>query len=363
MKTVLLVAPGEIFGGVERFLVVLCSKLCSMGVNPVIVLFSDGEAAACIRETGTPVFVLQDRGALSYRYVTDLRRIADEVRADVVHVHGYKANVYASIAFGKSLPIVKTEHGRVETGDSSLLDRLKMHAYAALDQLATNVLRPKLCAVTGEIARDVRSRYNREDVCVIYNGYQLDEKPGPVNRTSSPPYCVVAAGRLVEVKGFEYLIAAARILPETLDISIHIFGEGPLRGSLEEQIRHLEVEDKVKLDGFTPKILNQIMAADLVVVPSLHEGLPYILLEAFALGKPVVASRVGGLDEVLVDEESALLVPPADPAVLAAAVERVLLDKNLRDKLQQSGRELIRSQFNADVMAGSYRQTYESVLH
>jgi glycosyltransferase involved in cell wall biosynthesis len=113
--------------------------------------------------------------------------------------------------------------------------------------------------------------------------------------------------------------------------------------------------------GFRANVYDYIAHADGLLMPSHHEGLPYTLLEALSLGTPVIASRVGGLSEVLTDRQTALLVEPGNPAALAQAVRALAETPELREQLVRNGRALIAARFTADEMARQYRSLFESV--
>jgi glycosyltransferase involved in cell wall biosynthesis len=118
---------------------------------------------------------------------------------------------------------------------------------------------------------------------------------------------------------------------------------------------------RVSFLGFRDNVYDYIAHADALLMPSHHEGLPYTLLEALSLGTPVIASRVGGLAEVLTDRETALLVEPRDPGEIAQAVRTLAETPELAKKLACNGQALIASQFTADEMARRYRSLFEAV--
>jgi glycosyltransferase involved in cell wall biosynthesis len=128
----------------------------------------------------------------------------------------------------------------------------------------------------------------------------------------------------VPVKGLGYFLEAARDLLEALpEARFLIIGDGPLRSDLERRARELGIAHAVQFSGFRPDVLNVVNALDVFVMPSIHEGLPMALLEAAALGKPIVASDVGGIPEVLHDLQG-WLVPPRDvPALTRACLKAV----------------------------------------
>ena len=169
-------------------------------------------------------------------------------------------------------------------------------------------------------------------------------------------------GRIAPVKGHRELLQALVRLRHLDAIRVHVFGTGPLEAQCRRWSEEWGVADRVRFHGFTPAVHERIAALDAVVMPSLHEGLPYVLLEAMALGVPVIASRVGGLREVLEESHCGLLVEPGDPSSLASAIERLLQDAALRAELVDRAATRVRQSFQASEMVREYADLYRRVL-
>src|SRR4029453_11595231 len=132
-----------------------------------------------------------------------------------------------------------------------------------------------------------------------------------------PDYVILTPARLHPQKGHEYLLAAAAQIP---DATFVLAGDGPLRSELEVRARELGIAGRCLFLGERADVPDLLAAADLFVLPSLFEGLPVSILEAMAAGRPVVATAIGGTDEVVTTEQTGLLVPPRDPVAIAAAI-------------------------------------------
>jgi glycosyltransferase involved in cell wall biosynthesis len=170
---------------------------------------------------------------------------------------------------------------------------------------------------------------------------------------------VVTLARLDPQKGLEHLIDAAALVPGATFV---VAGEGSQRGALERRIAERGVGDRLRLLGSRRDVADLLAAADVFVLPSLFEGLPLSVLEAMAAGTPVVATAIGGTDEAVVHGETGLLVPPADPPALAAAVQRLLSDADLARRLTSAARERVERSFSPAAMARRVEQVYERVL-
>jgi len=170
---------------------------------------------------------------------------------------------------------------------------------------------------------------------------------------------VVFAGRLEPIKGVETLLRAAQLLP---DVTVAIVGDGPLAAELHELASELGVADRVVFLGRVPSVPPVLAAADVVVLPSFSEGMPLVVLEALALGRPVVASRVGGIPEVI-EGVTGLLVEPGDPAALAASLKRVTTDPQLASSLAKAGAAVARARYDVGVMCAAYVEAIASLVH
>ena len=157
------------------------------------------------------------------------------------------------------------------------------------------------------------------------------EKPDDVMR-------IVTVANLIWQKGLSYLIAAAKKVCEHMrNVEFIVVGEGPLRDELLRQIKELKLEDKVVLAGSLPyeEALKLTASADIFVLPSVYDQLPIVILEAMALGKPVVATNVCGIPEVIEDAKTGLLVKPSDVDSLAEAILKLIENPELRERLSQ----------------------------
>lgn len=298
---------------------------------------------------------------LDFAALRGLRTALAEFDADVVHLHGYRAAVYCGLLRRRNFVAIKTEHGSLEVPSERLLESLKLGLYSRLEGWATRRLRANVVYVTEDLRRARASEDPRASV--IHNGIEsLDS-----NETRRPPEyqagCLNLAmvGRLEAIKGIEHALRAmtAPGMPPTA--RLHLVGSGPLLPELQALTRTLGIQDRVDFLGFRDNVYDYIAHADALLMPSLHEGLPYTILEAMALRTPVLASRVGGLAEVLVDGETALLFEPASDTAIAAAVARLSQDSSLSQSLTTRALADCRRRFSADAMADNYLALFNSV--
>jgi colanic acid/amylovoran biosynthesis glycosyltransferase len=192
----------------------------------------------------------------------------------------------------------------------------------------------------------------------IYNGLNLAEF-GHANFSSDPPL-IVAIGRLIPKKGFANLIRACGLLVEhRISFRCEIFGEGPLENQLRAQIEDLGLQERVQLLGAKPQhdLREHLARANVFVMPSVAEAeggmdnLPTVIMEAMAAGLPVVSTRIGGIPEMIVENETGFLVQPEDAMALVGAIEKVTNDRSLGRRLGQAGYERAQKLFSIEKNA------------
>lgn len=368
MIKVLALSPGELFGGVERQILdvgVRTTATEQVSIRPHV--FYEGTLSERLAEAGVDVCRIHSR----HRYdPAASRRLADLARSggyDVVHCHGYRAVITASLAevAGWPLPpVVKTEHGLPEPIRGRPFERLKSGLNHRLDSWATRRCDATVCYVTEDIRRRHDGAHAGLARHVVPNGIDpLDrekhERPRDLP-TDRPVFGVV--GRISEVKGLDWLMKAFEHQEMPAAPAVIVLGTGPLAGELTAAAAAAGLEDRFRFLGFRTNIHDYIAHLDALLMPSLHEGLPYTLLEAMSLGKPVLASAVGGLAEVLRDNETGLLFPPRDPAAIARACRRLVEEPDLGPRLGAAAARVQRERYTLDAMLDRYVEIYREAI-
>jgi glycosyltransferase involved in cell wall biosynthesis len=180
----------------------------------------------------------------------------------------------------------------------------------------------------------------------------------------SPGRCLIGAvGRLAPEKGFEMLIrAVSHLLKAGLNLELWIIGEGDQKSRLEQAISDLGCNDHIRLLGFRPDVPELYEAMDVFVVSSVREGLPRVLLEAMAVGVPVVATRVGDIPQLIRDGESGLLIEPGRAAELAEALERLVRDSELRSRIRESGFQAVQANYRIEKQLTQVGDIYRTLF-
>jgi glycosyltransferase involved in cell wall biosynthesis len=349
---------------------------------------NDGIAHADVTRLRAPVTYLPDSlfGLLCARRRTPLRLLALLLRAfrtrrfasakhvlqagaiaprlltgDVRHVHAHFASGTTSVALHVSrltgIPYSFTAHAKdifLETVRPGDLERKLAPARFAVTVSDFNV-------------RHLQQYANGTPLVRVYNGLDLTRFAPERARRYDPPL-VLAVGRLIEKKGFDDLIRASAILAAAgVDFRCDIVGKGPLEHELRALAAALGVTDRVRFVGPLPReqLIDVYPSAAVLAAPCIvgsdgnRDGLPTVLIEAMAIGVPVVATPVTGIPELVEDGVTGLLVPERDPRALAEAIERLLANEQLAQLLAAAGRRRIEEQFDLHRNVAKLRQLFE----
>lgn len=293
------------------------------------------------------------------RTIWQLLRLLRQQQIDVVNVH-YPIPAFAHFALCRLLrpfALVVSAHG-ADFRPRGLRPHRQPLALRWLVHSCDRLTAPSR-AYLEDILHDFPAA--RERSVAVPNGIDVAEFSNAHHEPQVvAPYILCVAAHK-EAKGVDVLLRAMALLGgRGDDTPLVLAGDGPLRTDLEQLTKRLGIEDVVRFAGFQElgALLELLQRCTLVVLPSRAESFGISILEAMAVGKPVVATRVGGIPEIVTEGETGLLVPPEDEEALCAAMHGLLRDRGLRAKLAQTGRACVVEHFTADRMA----DRYESVL-
>jgi glycosyltransferase involved in cell wall biosynthesis len=290
----------------------------------------------------------------------------DRRHADVLHMHGYGATTFGRIAAAmRRLPTVLHEHANLT--DTPWFQKIADRALAPYTDIALAVSRSTADFVTR--ARLVPPERTK----VVYLGVPLEEfsrqrsgeEIAAGRRALGIPADVFAVGcvtRLMPSKGNEFLVEAAKLVIDRVPHArFYIVGEGELLGALHDRARALDLGDRLTFCGFRRDVAEAYAAFDLAVFPSLWEGTPLTVLEALAMGKPIVATDADGLVDVLTHDVDAKIVPRRNAAALADAIVTLADDPELRQQLAAHARQT-GAAYDIDLFVEKMQRLYE-LLH
>jgi glycosyltransferase involved in cell wall biosynthesis len=319
---------------------------------------------------GVPHVPISLRKSSGLRAVAAIAAVLKENRIDVLHTHGGIAGLYGRWAAKRAgtPAVVHTIHGIHYLHYRNPLAR---KAFIILERRLSRVTDAVIFVSEADRERGKRLRLAPpEKAHLIRNGVDpaipaVASDPGKkreeLGALGKP--LVVAVSRLHRQKGVACLLNAVPFIRRELPtVKVAIAGCGPLQGAMAAEIRRLGIEDAALLLGERADAREILAAADVFVLPSLWEGLPYVLVEAAALGMPIVATDIDGVREVILSGETGILVPPKNPAALAAAVILLLGDRDLALKLGENARREIPGRFSIERMIGETGSLYEEVL-
>ena len=360
-------ASGDLWAGAEVQIYNLVSRLHTIdGITPHAVLLNDGELAERLRAAGVPVTVLDERRMSAWRIFREVVRIIRRERIGIVHSHRRKEQIIGTLAARLTrCSAVRTIHGRSEHPPARW--DLRRRLLKRLDD-ATARLQQRVIAVSEVLGGELEATLPRGRVLVIPNGVDLAAVQATAATASRPPLTqrpmeIAVVGRLVPVKRVDLVIDIAAHLEQASPgaFQFHIYGDGPLRAALEARARAALPETVLSFAGFRSDVLERLASHDALLITSDHEGLPTNLLEALALGKPVVARRVGEIPLVLGESLAEYCVDASLPAPFAARLA-ALRDDLTADTVDRQQLYARATAYSAEACSERHAALYRSLV-
>jgi len=363
---------GDLWAGAEVQACILLKQLArrsDLEVN--VIILNEGKLADKLRAEGIEVLVIDESQNSFFRILRSARKHLSERNIDIVHSHRRKENVLAGLLkrSGHTRHLIQTVHGAPEpfTG----FDRLKEWFYMRLDRYFTNRYFDHILPVSDDLGRLLQKQLTRGRLTTIHNSIELDRvvpqrSAGQVRRQlgldeSNP--VIGSAGRMVPVKAYDVFIRAAGIiLDSSPNAAFVLAGDGSELEKLKALAGELGISDKIVFAGFRDDVIDVLNCLDIFVVSSHHEGVPTVVLESMALQKSVVSTAVGGINEMLENGVSALLVKPGDPQTIASACLKLLNDDSLKAQLGDSARKTVENRFSAEKQTGMVAKIYRELM-
>jgi glycosyltransferase involved in cell wall biosynthesis len=357
-------------GGAEIFLYSLLKEMIKLPQFSIEVCFtmSRGSVADLMGDLGIKTYCLNMKSGFDLINAMKLKRLIKKRKYDIIHSHTGQLLTCLAIRLASQPLQIMTEHGSVM---SDFPVRKKIERY-----FLRTILRSYkyLVAVSESIRKAMVIKYNvpADKIVVIRNGVRLDrftERVLPTQELrqklalSLHRKIVGAVARLFPEKGIDHLILAAPIvLQKHPDCLFMIAGDGPLRQELERQVKNAGPSGNFKFLGQRDDIPDLLSIMDVLVIPSVSEGMPISALEAMASGKPIVAYAVGGMPEIVDQGKTGFLVSPRSPDLLADAINILLSNAGIRLRMGQYSRERALKEFDIRTSAKRYEDLYSKVL-
>ena len=369
IKVIILIATYRV-GGPGKLLFDFCEIAPDYGCEPILIGFTVGkkETTPFIEEASKrKIKVLSVRHRFRYdpAPIVQFSSLLREHKPDTIETHGHKAN-FIAFALKKLIdkPWIAYVHGWTD-------EDWKIRVYNRLDKFLLK-FPDRVVAVSKELASKLNPLGIPErKIKVIYNavyekGMPEGNPPLEVRKEFKVPEgdkLLGVIGRLSPEKGQIYFLQAfSEVIKNFPQVTALIVGEGPDEKKLREYCTLKKLNCKVIFTGYQKDITSIYKSLDLIVLPSLSEGMPVVALEGMFFKKPVIGTEVGGMPEVIMDKNTGILVPPEDPISLAQTIMMLLTDENMRGALIESARKFVLENFSLEKRVKSIVELYKEIL-
>ena len=299
-------------------------------------------------------------------------RLIKRIKPHIVHTHTSKAGVLGRLAacLARVPIIIHTPHGHVFHSYYGYI----MTKIIVLVERILSLMTDKITALTDR-ERDEHLEQgvaSIEKYVIIHSGVMLQQimntnidvetgkKEFDIPQNSN---VIGVVGRLVPIKGHKYLVSAAKRIIKEFGNTVFVFvGDGYLEARLQRQAESLGVRKNIIFAGWRNDVIKILGLFDVLVLPSLNEGMGKVLIEGMALGKPIVASSVGGIIDLVKNGDNGILVPPRDSDALAEAILKLIRNKNLTQELGKNGKSKVYPEYDTFVMIRQIEDLYERLL-
>lgn len=353
--------------GAEKVMISIASQINYNGMQSSIVAIQNAhnphtEVVEVSRVLGIPAVNIESRGRIDLRVISRLTGYIKANSITLLHTHNYKANLIGLLAAKRAgIPIVATLHGYIGNGK-------KLKCYEALDRLILRYF-DRVILVGDSLKKWFRNGAVKYEV--ICNGVNTNGMPSDsVTQLQvkselgirDGDLMIGTVGRLSKEKGHKYLIEAfIKLSQEYPNICLLIVGDGELRKELERLSETLGIKEKVTFTGYQEDVAKYYSSMDIYVSPSLVEHFPMSILEAMSFSRAVVATDVGGISKMILNENTGLIVKPQSAEEIYQALLRLIGDSALRKKLAGNAGEFVKRNYSLEKMLAGYKKVYNEV--
>lgn len=373
VKCILLMAAGCGLAGGEKNLLDIASHFRENGVDVEVISPGPGQLVDELRKIGCKVTIISLPRKFSLSSIFKLQRYLKESSAELIHCHGTLPALYGRIAnhYANRIPLVYTIHGAHYLHYPS---RIKKALYTLGEKLLARWTSKFICVCQSDFEGCSRAgTIDSAKTMVLYYGIRVftpakfeDALAGLRQEFNimEDSKTILHVARFHYQKGQEFLIKAMPlVLKKEGDAKFILVGDGPSFNEMKDLASRLNLpEDRVVFTGSRNDVFEMLSVSDLFVLSSRWEGLPYTVLEAMLMEKPVVATKVDGIPEAVSDGETGILVQPEDPVGLAEAMLSLLGDGAKRVKMGKAGRKVVEERFRLEQMLGQIEQVYNQLL-
>lgn len=353
-------------GGLEKILTTIVLNLNKEKYNVSVWCLKEGGFFADeLIKAGIEVKILHIFTSRNPLSVYKVYKLFKSRKFDIIHTHAYSAGTIGRIsAFLAGVPVIISHNQNIYDYYNKYYRFVEWFLSRVTDGIicVSDEVRKYTHEIQGIDSKRLVTIYNGIDtICAVHKKDTYDLR----NELGIPRDNIVIGtiAQFSEKKGLGYLIRSASLLLERKkDVNFLLVGDGAIRGELKQLCLNLKMEGKVIFAGERRDIPEILSLIDIFVLPSIREGLPLALLEAMACGRPVIATNVGGVPEVIRDGINGILVRPKDPEALCCAMERLLHDEGEMAEMGGEGRKLCEKYFNSRVMVAKIENLYDTLV-
>ncbi|OUS25788.1 glycosyltransferase [Gammaproteobacteria bacterium 45_16_T64] len=357
------------FYGAERWILALAKNLDSEHINCDLAVTvepgnNDLEISKHYKKLDKNVYEIPMSGRFDLSVISKLCKLIREKNIDIIHTHGYKSDILGLIAARLTgIKALATPHGFENAED------WKLRTYIGI---GNQFLRwfDSLAPLSKQLCKDLQQiGVADKKVTYIQNGVDLDEVDQQRLRTDNPIIAkktkkrVGFLGQMISRKNiFDLLDIFDELSREHDDVELVLLGDGEQRAELEEYTKTLPSKENIQFLGFRDDRLEWLQSFDIFVMTSTLEGIPRCLMETMAMGIPVAAYDIAGIDQLITSKEAGLLAPLGDKQGLKAHWEAILFDSNVASNLSEHARAYVLDNFSGRRMAREYTQLFKEIL-
>ncbi len=343
------------FGGAERFLLDLIKHLNLERYEVhILTIMGGGPLEKEFKDLNVRIQIFKKKTKLGLGILWQIYCYLKREKPQIVHTHLFAGDTWGRIAaiLAGAPIIISTEHNT--NLDEGLLKRLikRILSYKT----------DKIVAVSNAVSDySIRvDKKKKKKILVIPNGICFEKFVPKAKKFEHIPILGVI-GRLEIQKGHAYLFQALNLVKD-IPWKLWLVGEGSLRKKLEKQVKELSLEERVSFLGAQYNVLEILQTIDIFILPSLWEGLGIAVLEAAAMAKPIIASKVGGIPEIIEDKKTGLLVEPKKVTDLGEAIRWMLGHENEANEMGRCARKIVLEKFDIEKMVKEYEKLYERLM-
>lgn len=352
------------FGGAERVIINMNKFLNSQMIHLVNCPFINPKHCENnylneLNKQKIPFVPISLNKRFEFRYISETQKLIKKHNIHIIHSHGYRSDITAVLAGRGKIPIVSTIHGF--TGSSTSVKIYEQIQILILNRMA--LVFPVSVKLSQLLKERGISEIKIHRLSNVVDWRELRHLAENRSINYYPPqtkHKLIYVGRLSHEKGLDVLISACAIIKRNgfTDFSLLIVGDGPMRSHYTKQVKQESLTENIHFLGFKDNATNIISESDILILPSRTEGIPLVLLEAMALRKLVIASKVGGIPEVIEHNINGIMVEPNSPESLSKYLNDLFLNKIDYSLMAQAGRSTVEKKYDPVLWAEKLEKYY-----